>query len=119
MHELSLALGQEHSGGGRRERDERCSRGCARVRGRQGGSVCVLPPITVHEAAAGAAVMGALLLGLLLAFAAPRLAAPPPAVLLLAGPDCVPPPAASALLARLNASDRFRIHPLGEYYNKF
>jgi hypothetical protein len=61
--------------------------------------------------------MGALLLGLLLALAAPRLAAPPPAVLLLAGPDCVPPPAASALLDRLNASDRFRIHPLGECFS--
>lgn len=104
------------AGARRPAREGWCSRGCARVRGRQGGcSVCVLPPITVHEAAAGAAVMGALLLGLLLALAAPRLAVPPPAVLLLAGPDCVPPPAASALLARLNASDRFRIHPLGKH----
>ncbi|XP_059486563.1 retinal guanylyl cyclase 1 isoform X2 [Neocloeon triangulifer] len=57
--------------------------------------------------------MGALLLGLLLALAAPRLALDPlPAALVLAGDDCVPPPTAAGLLARINASDRLQLKPL-------
>ncbi|XP_065349346.1 retinal guanylyl cyclase 2 isoform X1 [Cloeon dipterum] len=95
--------------------------GSARVRGR-----CTLPPRRAQpvsrwplaereypDEAAGAVVMGALLLGLLLALAAPRLALdPPPAALVLAGDDCVPPPTAAGLLARINASDRLQLEPL-------